>query len=300
MGVHRTVGFDLVGMVVDDIVVTGARPLFMTDYIATGKVDPVVVAEIVEGIAAACAATGTSLISGETAEHPGVMRPGEYDLAGAAVGLVERDQVLGPDRVAAGDVVIGLASSGLHSNGYSLVRAVVRDLGWDWERFVPEFGRTLGEEALEPTRLYTSAMLKLAETPGTGLHGMAHVTGGGLAANLARVLPPSLGAVVSREAWPVPPVFHVLHDAAQVAWGDLERTLNLGIGMVAIVAEAGVQASLASLAGSGQQAVPIGRVAPAADIQAEAKQRQADPADLISGTKGVAGGAVLLTGGYQE
>ncbi|MDR0591720.1 MAG: phosphoribosylformylglycinamidine cyclo-ligase [Bifidobacteriaceae bacterium] len=299
MGVHQTIGFDLVGMVVDDIVVTGAEPLFMTDYIAAGKVEPGRIAAVVEGIAAACRATGTALIGGETAEHPGVMRPDEYDLAGAGVGVVERADLLGPERVRPGDVILGLASSGLHSNGYSLVRAVVRELGWSWERPVPEFGRTLGEELLEPTRLYTRSVLALARQLGPDLHGLSHVTGGGLAANLSRVLPPGLGAVVSRAAWPVPPVFQVLHQAGRLGWTDLERSLNLGIGMAAVVAEPALGRAQAVLAAAGEQVAPIGRVASAADVQAEAMARAAGPADLTSGAKGVEGGAVLLVDEYR-
>jgi phosphoribosylformylglycinamidine cyclo-ligase len=300
MDVHNTIGFDLVGMVVDDIVVTGAKPLFMTDYIATGKVDPAKIAAVVAGIAAACAQTGTALIGGETAEHPGVMRADEYDVAGAAVGVVEREDILGPERAAQGDVVIGLASSGLHSNGYSLVRAVVRDLGWELAREVPEFGRTLGEELLEPTRLYAPSVLKLAAALGGDLHGIAHVTGGGLASNLGRVLPPQLGAVVSRASWPVPPVFHVLHDAGHVAWGDLERTLNLGVGMVAVVAAHALQSALATLAEAGEQAAPIGRLALLGDVRAEAAERQSAPSDLVSAAKGAEGGEVLLIDTYRD
>ncbi|MDR0627346.1 MAG: phosphoribosylformylglycinamidine cyclo-ligase [Bifidobacteriaceae bacterium] len=300
LDIHDTVGFDLVGMVVDDIVVTGAKPLFMTDYIATGRVDPRRIAAVVAGIAAACAATGTALIGGETAEHPGIMLPDEYDLAGAAVGVAERSKLLGPDKVRQGDVIVGLASSGLHSNGYSLVRAVVDDLGWAWDRVIPDFGRTLGEELLEPTRLYTRPVLDLADRLGADLHALSHVTGGGLAANLSRVLPTQFGAVISRSSWPVPPVFQLLHSAGHVAWPDLERSLNLGIGLLAVVAEPALAPTLSALAGAGEQAVPIGRVALLADVQAEAEARQAGAADLTAGAKGVDGGAVLLTDEYHS
>ncbi|MDR2378174.1 MAG: phosphoribosylformylglycinamidine cyclo-ligase [Bifidobacteriaceae bacterium] len=296
---HQTVGFDLVGMVVDDIVVTGAEPLFMTDYIAAGKVEPARIAALVGGVAAACRATGTALIGGETAEHPGLMGPSEYDLAGAAVGVVERSELLGPDRVRQGDGLLGLASSGLHSNGFSLVRAVVRELGWSWERPMAEFGRTLGEELLEPTRLYTRPLLELAGRLGPDLRALAHVTGGGLAANLSRVLPAGLGAVVSRAAWPVPPVFAVLRDAGRLGWRDLERSWNLGVGMVAVVAEPSLALAQTALAEAGVPAVPIGRVAPAAEVQAEAEDRAAPAADLTAGAKGTAGGAVLLTDEYR-
>ena len=188
MDVHDTIGQDLVGMVVDDIVVIGARPVLMTDYIACGHVVPERIASIVTGIARACEATGTPLIGGETAEHPGVMEPDDYDIAGAATGVVDASKLLGPERVADGDVVIAMASSGLHSNGYSLVRSVVSRVGASLESHVAEFGRTLGEELLEPTRLYTRLCLDLVERFGVeGSHAYSHVTGGGLAANLSRV-----------------------------------------------------------------------------------------------------------------
>ena len=199
MDIHDTIGFDLVGMVVDDIVVVGAEPLYMTDYIACGKVVPERIADIVRGIAAACSVAGTALVGGETAEHPGLLGEHEYDVAGAATGVVEADDLLGPDRVRAGDVVIGMASSGLHSNGYSLVRRVINHAGWALDRQVSELGRTLGEELLEPTRVYAADCLDLARTfpvnagpGGKAVHGFSHVTGGGLAANLARVLPQGL------------------------------------------------------------------------------------------------------------
>src|SRR6476660_5706190 len=188
LDVHDTIGFDLVGMVVD-VVVCGAEPLFMTDYIATGKVVPERIAAIVGGIARACEEAGVALVGGETAEHPGLLEPDEYDVAGAATGVVEFADVLGPLRVADGDVVVALASSGLHSNGYSLVRRVVASAGWELDRHVDDFGRTLGEELLEPTRIYTKPLLEVIADDGVEVHALSHVTGGGLAANLARVLP---------------------------------------------------------------------------------------------------------------
>ena len=204
---HDTIGFDLVGMVVDDIVVCGAEPLFMTDYIATGKVVPERIAAIVSGIAAACEQARVALVGGETAEHPGLLEPDEYDVAGAATGVVEYADILGPQRVAPGDVVLGLASSGLHSNGYSLVRRVVAHAGWALDRHVDEFGRTLGEELLEPTRVYSADLLDLIRTDAVDVHALSHVTGGGLAANLARVLPPHVHARLDRSTWTPPPVF---------------------------------------------------------------------------------------------
>jgi phosphoribosylformylglycinamidine cyclo-ligase len=287
MDVHDTIGFDLVGMVVDDLVVCGARPLFMTDYIACGHVVPERVAAIVRGIAAACAETGTALVGGETAEHPGLLRPHEYDVAGAATGVVEADGVLGPDRVRHGDVVVAIASSGLHSNGYSLVRRVLEVAGWRLDRHVEEVGRTLGEELLEPTRLYTRTCLDAAADERADVHAYAHVTGGGLAANLARVLPPGALATVDRSTWALPPVFTLVRDLGRVPADDLERTLNLGVGMLAVVGEAGTDAALAALSATGTPAWVVGRVT-ADDGSAQGP--------VVRGAKGTRGGAVAVTG----
>jgi phosphoribosylformylglycinamidine cyclo-ligase len=237
MDVHHTIGIDLVAMVVDDIVVCGAEPLFMTDYIACGRVVPERIAAIVQGIAQACAAAGCALIGGETAEHPGLLGPDEYDLAGAATGVVDADAVLGSDRVRAGDVVVAMASNGLHSNGYALVRRVVFDVaGWDVGRHVPLLGRTLGEELLTPTRLYAPDCLALIHADDVEVHAMAHVTGGGLGANLGRVLPSHLSARVDRGTWTPPPVFDLVASLGRIEQAELEGTLNMGVGMVAVVA----------------------------------------------------------------
>ena len=290
LDIHDTIGFDLVGMVVDDIVVCGAEPLVMTDYIATGKVVPERIADIVRGIAAACEVAGTALVGGETAEHPGLLAPDEYDVAGAAVGVVEAADLLGPEKVQDGDVVIALASSGLHSNGYSLVRAVISHAGWTLDRHVEEFGRTLGEELLEPTRVYAADCLALARDAGAQVHAYSHVTGGGLAANLARVLPQGLSATVDRGSWTVPAVFDVVRGLGQVPWSDLENTLNLGVGMVAVVGADGADAALARLAQLGVQAWTLGTVS--ADDGAIG-------AGIVRGAKGVDGGAVRLHGEYR-
>ncbi|HEY3870564.1 MAG TPA: phosphoribosylformylglycinamidine cyclo-ligase [Actinocrinis sp.] len=259
LDIHHTIGFDLVGMVVDDLVVCGAEPLFMTDYIATGKVVPERIAAIVQGIAEACAEAGCALIGGETAEHPGLLAPGEYDVAGAATGAVEADRLLGPDRVAAGDAVLALASSGLHSNGYSLVRHVLLNkAGWSLDRPVEEFGRTLGEELLEPTRIYARPCLDLAER--VDVHAYAHVTGGGLAANLARVVPDRLHARLERASWRPAPVFEVVGAVGRMQTGELERTLNMGVGMVAVVPADAADAALAHLRELGQQAWLLGTI----------------------------------------
>ena len=288
MDVHDTIGQDLVAMVVDDLVVCGAEPLFMTDYIACGAVVPERVAAIVGGIARACEQVGAALVGGETAEHPGLLAPEEYDVAGAATGVVEADDVLGPERVRAGDVVLGLAASGLHSNGYSLVRRVLADAGWGLEREVPELGRTVGEELLEPTRLYTRPCLALARDPRCGVHAFSHVTGGGLAANLARVLPRHLDAVLDRGSWTPPPVFPLVARLGAVPAEDAERTLNQGVGMVAVVAPEGVDAALASLAASQVPAWVAGEVVEGADPAADD--------GTVRGAKGVQGGGVRLVG----
>ncbi|NDL60809.1 phosphoribosylformylglycinamidine cyclo-ligase [Phytoactinopolyspora mesophila] len=235
MDVHDTIGFDLVGMVVDDLVVCGAEPLFMTDYIACGRVVPERIAAVVKGIAQACVAAGCTLSGGETAEHPGLLGPDEYDVAGAATGVVEADKLLGPHLVRPGDVLVAMASSGLHSNGYSLVRHVMFETaGWSLDRQVPELSRTLGEELLEPTRVYALDCLDLARS--VEVHAMSHVTGGGLAANLARVLPENVSARIDRSTWTPAPIFRLVSELGSVAERELERTLNMGVGMVAVVA----------------------------------------------------------------
>ncbi|MGO0577844.1 phosphoribosylformylglycinamidine cyclo-ligase [Ornithinimicrobium panacihumi] len=290
MDVHDTIGQDLVGMVVDDIVVSGAEPLFMTDYIACGKVVPERIAAIVSGIARGCEIAGVALVGGETAEHPGLLDPEEYDVAGAATGVVERDKVLGPHLVENGDVVIALASSGLHSNGYSLVRRVVASAGWEWDRHVEELGRTLGEEALEPTRIYTRPLLELVRAD-LGLHALSHVTGGGLAANLARVLPSGVLATVER-CWTPPPIFGLVQELGQVPLPDLEQTLNMGVGFVAVVAPEGVDRALSLLSEQGIDAWTVGAVG-------DPSTAALYDAPVVQGAKGVDGGAVMMLGDYR-
>lgn len=263
---HDTIGFDLVGMVVDDLVVCGAEPLFMTDYIATGRVVPERIAAIVKGIAEACVEAGCALVGGEIAEHPGLLGPDEYDVAGATTGVVEAEQMLGPGRVRPGDVVIAMKSSGVHSNGYSLVRHVLLSdagAGWTLDRHVDELGRTLGEELLTPTKLYTKPSLRLARE--TATHAMAHVTGGGLAANLERVLPAELTVTIDRGTWTPLPVFDVVRQAGDVAQADVEATLNCGVGMVALTDPDSVDAALAILAETGVEAWVAGEVRALAD-----------------------------------
>jgi phosphoribosylformylglycinamidine cyclo-ligase len=263
MDVHHTIGRDLVGMLVDDLVVCGAEPLFVTDYIACGRLVPERVAAIVSGVAEGCRLAGAALVGGETAEHPGLLGPDDYDLAGATTGVVEADDLLGPDRVRPGDTVVAMASSGLHSNGYSLVRHVlVERAGWALDRRVDELGRTLGEELLEPTRIYALDCLALAREPEVEVHAMAHVTGGGLAANLARVLPGHLSARMDRRTWTPPPVFGLVGRIGGVAVDELERTLNMGVGMVAVVAHHTADAALAVLAERGVPSWVLGEVVP--------------------------------------
>jgi phosphoribosylformylglycinamidine cyclo-ligase len=263
----------------------------MTDYIACGSVVPERIAAVVRGIAEACVVAGCALAGGETAEHPGLLGPGEYDVAGAVTGVVEADDVLGPERVRDGDVLVAMASSGLHSNGYSLVRRVLEVSGWELDRHVDELGRTVGEELLEPTRVYAQDVLDLVRGgrhDGIDVHAVSHVTGGGLAANLARVLPRGLEAVVDRASWTPAPVFGLVRRLGQVPVDDLERTLNLGVGMVAVVAPQSVDAALARLQARGLPAWVLGTVGlPGA---------RAD-GDVTQGAKGVDGGAVRMVGG---
>ncbi len=287
---HDTIGRDLVAMVVDDIVVCGARPLLMTDYIACGKVVPERIAEIVRGVAEGCEEAGVALVGGETAEHPGLMEDDEYDLAGAAVGVVEADALLGPQRVRVGDTIVALASSGLHSNGYSLVRAVIAKMGWAFDRQIPEIGRSLGAELLEPTRIYSRLCLGLAGSL-PGLRAFAHVTGGGLAANLARVVPSGLAATVTRDAWTIPPIFDVIRVAGGVSWADLESALNLGVGMVAVVDPDEADALVGTCATEGVEAWLVGVV--------EADDGRPGSPNVIRGAKGVDAGAVFLTEKYR-
>ncbi|GAA0944974.1 phosphoribosylformylglycinamidine cyclo-ligase [Nonomuraea longicatena] len=257
-GKHDTIGIDLVGMVLDDLVVCGAEPLFMTDYIACGKVVPERVAEIVGGVAEGCRLAGAALVGGETAEHPGAMGADEYDLAGAGTGVVEASAMLGPDRVREGDVVLGLASSGVHSNGYSLVRHVLKNASLSLDAELPELSRPLGEELLEPTRIYSLDCLELARS--VEVHAYAHVTGGGVAGNLARSLPPTLDAVLSRGSWTPPAVFEVLAGHGGIEQEAMDRTFNLGVGMAAIVPQEAADAAVRLLAARGLPAWVMGEV----------------------------------------
>ena len=260
MKVYDTIGFDLMGMLVDDLVVVGAEPLFVTDYISCGHVDPEVIASIVKGIAQACQKAGCALLGGETAEHPGLLAPDEFDVAGATTGVVERDEILGPERIAEGDALIAVASSGLHSNGYSLVRHVLLEqAGWTLDRHVDELGRTVGEELLEPTIVYAADLLALAHH--SEVHAMCHVTGGGLANNLARVMPSHLTATIERSTWSPAPIFRLVQEVGAVSQSDIEETLNMGVGMVIALPDDQVSEALEFLAGRGLTAWQCGTVA---------------------------------------
>jgi phosphoribosylformylglycinamidine cyclo-ligase len=270
---HDTIGIDLVAMVIDDLVVVGAEPLFMTDYIATGKVIPEKIAQIVAGIAEGCVQAGCALVGGETAEHPGVMGPNDYDISGAGTGVVNADQMLGPDRIDEGDVLIAMGSSGIHSNGYSLVRHILTAANLDLADTPVELGGvTLADELLTPTRIYAQDCLALIAAG--RVHAFSHITGGGLANNLARVLPAHLDAHVDRSSWTPQPIFSVLAAAGNVGRSELEPAFNLGVGMIAVVAADRAEDALRLLA---LREVPAWRLG-----------------DVSTGT-----GAVQMTGDYS-
>ena len=253
-GQHDTVGQDLVAMCVNDIVTCGARPLFFLDYFACGRLDVDVGASVVGGVARGCELAGCALIGGETAELPGMYAEGEYDLAGFAVGVVSRQRVLGPQRVHPDDALIAVASSGLHSNGYSLARRVLLDeLGLPLDEVRPELGTTLAAALLEPTRIYARATAALAVALGGDLHALCHVTGGGVPGNLPRILPPGVVARVPLQH-PRPPIFDLIERGGPVAVEEMRRTFNLGIGLIAVVAKERAEAAVAALEGSGERA----------------------------------------------
>ncbi|MET7747291.1 phosphoribosylformylglycinamidine cyclo-ligase [Micromonospora sp. NPDC005367] len=261
MDIHDTVGIDLVAMVVDDLVACGAEPLFLLDYIATGEVVPDKVAEIGAGIADGCRYAGCALLGGETAEHPGVLRPDEYDISATGVGVVEESEILSPERVEVGDVVIAMRSSGLHSNGYSLVRHVLLGAGrMRLDVVIDDFGRqrTLGEELLTPTKIYAQDCLKLiAEAE---VRAFAHVTGGGIPGNLVRILPENVDAVVNRSTWRPQPVFDLVQSKGRIEDSEMEATFNMGVGMFAIVSAEDADRALATLTGRGVEAWQAGEI----------------------------------------
>ena len=257
---YDTIGEDLVAMVVDDLVVCGAEPLFMTDYIAVGKVFPERIAEIVKGIAIGCQKAGTALVGGETAEHPGLLEEDEFDIAGAATGAVDYENLLGEHLVREGDVIIAMPASGLHANGYSLVRHILKTQNLSLDQHVAEFGKTLGEALLTPTEIYSLDCLALHRGLKENLHGYAHITGGGLAANTARVIPEGLAATFDRSTWSLPLEMAYLARLGRVAEADMERTWNCGIGMVAIVDPQVADLAVRSLSARGMKAWVCGKI----------------------------------------
>ena len=258
-GVHDTVGIDLVGMCVNDVVVQGAEPWFFLDYFATGALEPAVTVDVVAGIADGCRQAGCALVGGETAEMPSMYADGEYDLAGFTVGAVERDRIIDGSAVAPGMVLLGLASSGLHSNGFSLVRHLLLDgAGMDLDAVVAPLERPLGEELLEPTRIYVKPLLGLIEA--CDVAALAHITGGGLIENLPRVLPDGCAARVQRGSWVEPPIFDLLRRTGDLSEAEMIRTFNCGVGMVAVLPEDQVDAATRLLGGHGIAAWPLGEV----------------------------------------
>jgi phosphoribosylformylglycinamidine cyclo-ligase len=259
---HDTVGLDLVAMVVDDLVVVGAEPLFLLDYLAVGQLDPERVTAVVAGVAEGCRLARCALLGGETAEHPDALPPDGYDLAGFAVGVAERERLLGPDRVQSSDVLLGLASTGLHANGFSLARRALVRAGVGYEQVLPELGEPVGEALLVPTRIYAPDLVDLL-AEGVEVHAMCHVTGGGLPGNLPRSLPPGLTARVDRASWEPPVVFRVVQALGGVADDEMARATNLGVGMVLVLPPAAAGRTAAFLAGRGIDAWVMGEVAPA-------------------------------------
>jgi phosphoribosylformylglycinamidine cyclo-ligase len=259
-GEHRTIGRDLVNHCVNDILVQGAEPLFFLDYLATGRLDPDVAVQIVEGLSAACRENGCALLGGETAEMPGFYADGEYDVAAFIVGVVPRKHLITGREIRAGDVLIGIPSSGLHTNGYSLARQIAFDrAALRHDSYVPELGTTIGEALLVPHRSYLPVIRPLLGK--NVIRGMAHITGGGITDNLPRVLPEGLHAEIDRSAWDVPPVFRWLQQTGRVPDADMLRTFNMGIGLIVVVAESAADAVLESLAESGERgARRIGRI----------------------------------------
>jgi phosphoribosylformylglycinamidine cyclo-ligase len=261
-GRHETIGIDLVAMSVNDLVVQGAEPLFFLDYFACGELEPDVGARVVQGVAAGCRQANCALIGGETAEMPGLYQPGDYDLAGFAVGAAERGTLLPRTDIVAGDVLLGLASSGVHSNGYSLVRRIVQHTGLRWDAPAPfDSGRDLGTALIEPTRIYVASCLKAIRTT-KAVKALAHITGGGFPDNIPRVLPKGLGAEIDLTRVPVPPVFQWLASAGNVAQAEMLRTFNCGIGMIAVVAASEAAAVEAAFASAGETVARLGTLVP--------------------------------------
>ena len=263
---HDTVGYDIVAHCGNDIVVQGAEPLFFLDYIGIGKLEPLVFEQIITGLASGCREIGCALIGGETAELPGFYAPGEYDLVGTIVGVVERDALITGERIAHGDKLIGLASTGLHTNGYSLARRILFDrCNYDVDTYLPELSSTVGDELLKPHKSYVKSILKLREV--CEVKGIAHITGGGLPGNVERILPEGCRAVIQKQSWKVPPIFNLLQQKGNVEEVEMYRVFNMGVGIVLVVASDSVATTLESLSESDESAFLLG--------------------DIVSGDKGV-------------
>jgi phosphoribosylformylglycinamidine cyclo-ligase len=260
MGKHDTVGIDLVAMSVNDIIVQGAEPLFFLDYFATGELDTGIATDVITGIAEGCKQAKCALLGGETAEMPGFYKKNEYDLAGFAVGIVDYNKIIDGSGIRMGHKLIGIASSGLHSNGYSLARKICFDvLKLKTDSYVPELGKTIGEELITPTRIYSETILSfLKELP---IHGLAHITGGGLSENIIRIIPETCMVRIIKESWEVPPVFHFLKEAGNISEEEMMKTFNNGIGMVAIVPEKSAQEIMERLGAINEKAFIIGDIA---------------------------------------
>jgi len=256
---HDTIGIDLVAMCINDIIVQGAKPMFFLDYLSMGNLDIGVAEEIVRGIGDGCRQAGCALIGGETAEMPGLYQPGEYDLAGFTVGVVDNNKIVDGSEIRVGHKLIGIASSGLHSNGYSLVRKICFDrLKLKIDDHIPELGRTIGEELLQPTKIYVDTVRSLLRD--LPVHGLAHITGGGIVENVLRIIPNACGVEIKKESWEIPAIFHFLQEAGNVTDSEMMRTFNNGIGMIAVVPNTAAQEILERLSVMKEQAFIIGRI----------------------------------------
>jgi len=260
-GKHDSVGYDLVAHCSNDILVLGAEPLFFLDYLGIGKLEPHILVELVKGLAAGCKETGCALIGGETAELPTFYQPGEYDLVGTIVGVVDREKIITGDKIEPGDSVLGLASMGLHTNGYSLARKIIFEVcGYSAGDFIEELGTTPGEELLKPHRPYVKPILALIEKYGAKVKGLAHITGGGLLDNIPRILPENCSAAIDKGSWKIPPVFPFMQKKGNVAEREMFRTFNMGIGMVVIVSANSADSVVDKLKASGETVYTIGKI----------------------------------------
>jgi phosphoribosylformylglycinamidine cyclo-ligase len=260
-GKHDTVGIDLVAMCVNDIAVQGAKPLFFLDYLSMGTLDERIATQVIKGVGEGCNRANCALIGGETAEMPGFYGNGEYDLAGFSVGLVDNDRIIDGSEIRVGDQLVSIPSSGIHSNGFSLVRALCFDrMGLTVDSHVPELGRTLGEELLTPTKIYSETIQKLLRD--LPLHGLAHITGGGIAENIVRIVPAACDVMLRRNSWEIPPVFQFLQEAGRISDEEMFRTFNCGVGMVAVVPESHASEVVARLRAMNEDAAIIGEIAP--------------------------------------